>query len=51
MAIKIKAQSAPYISDFDVNKVNELNFFDLSGSKAGTKGTSNKMYHAELHYL
>lgn len=50
MAIKIKAQSAPYISDFDVNKVNELNFFDLSGSKAGTKGTSNKMYHAELHY-
>jgi len=45
-----KTQSQPQISDgnYEVKKVNELNFFDLSGSKAKTKGTSNKMYHAEL---
>lgn len=50
-AIKVKAQSCPYLSDgdYDVKEVNELNFFDMTGAKAGTKGTSNKMYHAELH--
>lgn len=45
-----KTQSQPQISEgnYEIKKVNELNFFDLSGSKAKTKGTSNKMYHAEL---
>lgn len=28
--------------------VKELNFFDMTGQKAGTKGTSNKFYHIEL---
>ena len=43
-------QKTPLIPDgqYDVVKVNELNFFDLSGKKAKTQGTSNKMYHAEL---
>jgi len=34
---------------YDVKEVLELNFFDLSGKKAKTKGTSNKSYHIELH--
>lgn len=48
--IKVKAQSAQYIDQFDVETVDELNFFDLSGEKAKTVGSSNKMYHAELHF-
>src|SRR5690606_10254612 len=47
---KEKTSSIPLLKDgsFTVQKVNELNFFDLSGTKAKTKGTSNKMYHIEL---
>lgn len=46
----VKAQKKPLLNegDYTVEKVNELNFFDLSGKKANTKGTSNKTYHAEL---
>lgn len=45
-----KTQSKPLLSEgqYIVDQVNELNFFDLSGQKAKTQGTSNKMYHAEL---
>lgn len=47
----VKTQSVPLLNEGEylVKEVNELNFFDLSGQKAGTQGTSNKMYHAELH--
>lgn len=46
-----KVQKTPLLSDgkYKVTKVIELNFFDLSGAKAKTKGTSNKSYHAEMH--
>jgi len=46
-----KTQKTPLLVEgsYSVEKVNELNFFDLSGENANTKGTSNKMYHAELH--
>ncbi len=45
-----KVQKTPLLSDgnYTVDKVVELNFFDLTGDKAKTKGTSNKSYHAEL---
>jgi len=45
-----KVQKNPLLSDgnYIVDKVIELNFFDLTGDKAKTKGTSNKSYHAEL---
>ncbi len=45
-----KIQKAPLIQDGDyvVEKVVELNFFDLSGEKSNTKGTSSKFYHIEL---
>lgn len=36
--------------EFEVKEVVNLNFFDLSGAKAKTKGSSNKTYTAELHY-
>ena len=36
-------------SEYTVELVKELAFFDLTGDKAKTKGTSNKSYHAELH--
>lgn len=36
--------------DYKVEKVVELSFFDITGAKAGTQGTSNKSYHAELQY-
>jgi predicted DNA-binding WGR domain protein len=49
---KIKSDKSPTISDgqYEVPDgwVKELNFFDISGDKAHTKGTSNKFYHAEL---
>jgi poly [ADP-ribose] polymerase len=47
---KVKVQKSPSLRDgqYTVEKVVELNFFDLSGAKAKTKGTSNKSYHAEL---
>lgn len=43
-------QKTPLIQegDYDVPLVKELAFFDLTGAKAGTQGTSNKSYHAEL---
>lgn len=45
-----KVQKSPLLNDgdFDVKEVIELSFFDLTGDKAKTKGTSNKSYHAEL---
>lgn len=47
-----KAQKNPLLNDgeFIVEKVVELNFFDMTGAKAKTKGTSNKSYHAELQF-
>lgn len=40
----------PILNDgeYTVEKVVELSFFDLMGKSAGTHGTSNKSYHAEL---
>jgi poly [ADP-ribose] polymerase len=45
-----KVQKSPLLTDgdFEVKEVVELSFFDLTGDKAKTKGTSNKSYHAEL---
>lgn len=48
-AIKVKTNSGTYLKgDFDVLVANELNFFDLTGERASTKGSSNKSYHAEV---
>ena len=33
----------------NANYVKDLNFFDLTGSKAKTQGSSSKFYHIELH--
>jgi len=46
----VKVNKAPLLADgkYDVQEVKELNFFDLSGQKAKTKGTSDKSYHIEL---
>jgi hypothetical protein len=44
---KIKSDKKPTItSNYEVPNgwVKELNFFDMTGKKAGTKGTSNKFY-------
>jgi predicted DNA-binding WGR domain protein len=45
-----KCQNTPILHEgsYDVKEVVELNFFDMTGEKANTKGTSNKFYHAEL---
>jgi hypothetical protein len=45
-----KVQKSPLIKegDYTVAEVKELAFFDMTGAKAGTQGTSNKSYHAEL---
>lgn len=45
-----KVQKQPLINDgeYTVVEVKELAFFDMTGEKAGTQGTSNKSYHAEL---
>lgn len=45
-----KVQKQPLIkeNDYTVEEVKELAFFDMTGEKAGTQGTSNKSYHAEL---
>lgn len=45
-----KTQSTPLLSvgQYIVEKVVELNFFDLTGERASTKGTSSKSYHVEL---
>ena len=47
-----KTQSSPLLNagEYTVNKVVELNFFDLTGEKAKTKGSSSKSYHAELQF-
>lgn len=46
-----KVQKTPLLKDgtFTVDQVKELAFFDLTGEKAKTVGTSNKSYHIELH--
>lgn len=46
-----KVHKSPLLKDgeYTVETVKELAFFDLTGDKAKTKGTSNKSYHAELH--
>lgn len=45
-----KTQSSPLLNtgEYVVEKVIELSFFDLTGERASTAGTSNKNYHAEL---
>lgn len=45
-----KTQSSPLLNsgEYTVEKVVELSFFDLTGEKSSTAGTSNKNYHAEL---
>jgi predicted DNA-binding WGR domain protein len=45
-----KTHNAPLIAtgQYTVERVNELNSFDLTGEKNKTKGTSNKFYHIEL---
>lgn len=45
-----KVQKQPLLQDgkYKIDKVIELAFFDLTGEKAKTKGTSNKSYHAEM---
>lgn len=48
---KVKSDKSPTITgSYEVPDgwVKELNFFDMTGKKAGTKGTSNKFYHIEL---
>lgn len=46
-----KTSNSPLLKDgtFEVKRVIELAFFDLTGERAKTKNTSNKQYHAELH--
>lgn len=46
-----KVQKSPLLKEgsYTVTEVKELNFFDMTGAKAHTQGTSNKSYHAELH--
>lgn len=48
--VKVKTDKSPTITKYQVPAewVKDLNFFDMSGSKAKTKGTSNKFYHIEL---
>lgn len=45
-----KTKSEPLLKsgEYIVTKVVELSFFDLTGERASTIGTSNKNYHAEL---
>src|SRR5690606_28942877 len=49
-AVKVKTDKSPSIKNYQVPAewVKDLNFFDMTGSKAKTKGTSNKFYHIEL---
>lgn len=49
--VKVKADKSPIITggySVPADWVKDLNFFDMTGSKAKTKGTSNKFYHIEL---
>lgn len=43
-----KTSKTSYFNEFTIEEVKELNSFDLTGERNKTKGTSNKMYHAEL---
>lgn len=45
-----KTNSTPLLKEgeYTVTKVMELAFFDLTGEKAKTKGSSNKSYHIEI---
>jgi predicted DNA-binding WGR domain protein len=47
---KVKTDKLPAFTDYEVpvGWILELNFFDMTGEKAGTRGTSSKMYHMEL---
>ena len=48
---KVKTDKSPTITgnyEVPVGWVKELNFFDITGEKAHTRGTSNKFYHIEL---
>lgn len=47
---KVKTDKQATIMDYNVPEgfIVELNFFDLTGEKAHTSGTSNKAYHLEL---
>jgi len=51
-ARKVKVSTTPLLreGEYTVEKVNEMNSFDLTGERNKTKGTSNKFYHAELHF-
>lgn len=44
---KIMVEKREIFSNFSVNRIVELNFFDIDGSKAGTIGCSNKFYRLE----
>lgn len=48
MPEKVQKQSLIKEGDYTVVEVKELAFFDMTGEKAKTQGTSNKSYHAEL---
>jgi predicted DNA-binding WGR domain protein len=50
MAAKVKTSSSQSLREgnYTVSKVTELNFFDLTGEKAGTRGSSSKQYRIEL---
>jgi predicted DNA-binding WGR domain protein len=47
---KVKAEKSAKFTDYEVpvGWIVELNFFDMTGEKAGTHGTSAKMYHLEV---
>jgi len=48
--VKVKTDKQATITDYEVpvGWVVELNFFDMTGEKAKTRGTSAKMYHLEV---
>ncbi len=48
---KVKTDKQATITDYDVPAgwVVELNFFDITGEKSKTIGTSNKAYHLEMN--
>jgi predicted DNA-binding WGR domain protein len=47
---KVKTEKQSHITDYEVPSgwVVELNFFDMTGEKSKTIGTSAKMYHLEI---
>lgn len=48
---KVKVEKSARFTDYEVPSgwVVELNFFDMTGEKSRTVGTSSKMYHLELN--